>query len=326
MANTPEQKKSTSPFFWIIVFLALVLPVTELYLYLRGAEIPLIFPYTPRIGWTAHPGLISSDETKGVQELFWSNGQRASRFPQHKPCKKRVAVLGCSYTMGVGISDEQTFVWRLNKRFPDVTFDNLGVTGYSPYQCLMTLENAIQHTHYDRVLFCTFEDHLVRFLQPSPLWITDFSNDPLAIMPWVERKDGQNVYHPSTIRAWPGAKRWRSLFFFNQLAILINESLHPFPSDYDRNDIYVDTVSLLQEVCDQNHIEFTVIILENNFKGLPPLPANVETLDAIYPFADNGRAGDQYRVGKIRDHHPDHIINNYWGYRIAKWLSRECGY
>ncbi|MBQ7569064.1 hypothetical protein IJT17_09740 [bacterium] len=312
---------------WIrytVILLLLILPIMEIYLQLRENGLPKYKPFVPDLGWQNIPGTICSDEDIGILEMTWENRQRASRFPQNKKSPMRVACIGCSYTKGRGVRDEETFVWKLNQRFPQATFDNLGVTGYGPYQCMMLLEDILKKQKYDLVLYFSIDDHINRFVRPEPIWITEFSCDCLSIMPWVELgPDGSNIYHPATSWAWPGSRTWLSINFLNRIAVYLNKLLHqaPPPRGIVRINIYYNILLRMQQICQQHHTDFKVIALENNYSILPPFPSEINNFSVIYPLSPI-HLGPEYRVNNKPENHPNRIIHNYWASAIAKELAK----
>lgn len=70
---------------------------------------------------------------------MWSRGRRATA-PVERARPRRVVVLGCSYTQGWAVTDEQTYAWRLQERFPDVEVMNYGTAAYNTLQSLLALE------------------------------------------------------------------------------------------------------------------------------------------------------------------------------------------
>lgn len=69
----------------------------------------------------------------------WEDGGRATRFNYEKS-GKRVVLVGCSAMYGWGLSDSDTFAWKLQQLFPELDIRNHAVTGYSSLQALMTME------------------------------------------------------------------------------------------------------------------------------------------------------------------------------------------
>lgn len=60
--------------------------------------------------------------------------------PAAAPGAQRVAVLGCSYTFGWGVSDAESYPYLLQQAQPHRQVVNHGVPAHSLYQCLLALE------------------------------------------------------------------------------------------------------------------------------------------------------------------------------------------
>jgi hypothetical protein len=58
-----------------------------------------------------------------------------------QPGARRIVLVGCSLTQGCAISDDETYAWQLQQRFPAIEFMNYGTGGYSTYQSLLMLEH-----------------------------------------------------------------------------------------------------------------------------------------------------------------------------------------
>lgn len=57
--------------------------------------------------------------------------------------KPAISFYGCSNTFGWGLDDESTYPWLIQQDRPDYTINNYGVSGYSLYQMLLTMEQTI---------------------------------------------------------------------------------------------------------------------------------------------------------------------------------------
>ena len=132
--------------------------------------------YSPDMGWErAGPESRLSDEQPKdttVYETILADKSRASRSKNRAATKTNVLMLGCSFTYGIGVNDEDTYVWLLNERFPDVTFDNFAQDGYGTLQCLLREEKILKERHYDYVIYAAIPDHLRRNISYST-WSID---------------------------------------------------------------------------------------------------------------------------------------------------------
>lgn len=108
---------------------------------------PVMNEPDPNLGWRSKPGRYSvppyGPGGRETTVTIWPGGMRASA-PERAENKKRILVLGGSFTLGQGVSDEETFVYKLQERFPSVEFLNYGTAGYGTYQCLLLLEEYLR--------------------------------------------------------------------------------------------------------------------------------------------------------------------------------------
>jgi lysophospholipase L1-like esterase len=68
----------------------------------------------------------------------------------------RVLVMGDSFTFGLGVEDDLTFVSLMNRDNPDTTFINGGVPGYAPDQQMLWLSKAVLSTQPDSIVFIIY--------------------------------------------------------------------------------------------------------------------------------------------------------------------------
>jgi hypothetical protein len=122
------------------------------------------------LGWLPKPGVYKikpyDPREQGTTVTFWPNGARATA-PQPNSKVRRIILIGCSFTMGWAITDEDTFAWKLQSRYPDIEVVNLGCDGYGTYQSLLRLEHYFEsedargHTHL-AVIYGFMDHHPVR--------------------------------------------------------------------------------------------------------------------------------------------------------------------
>jgi hypothetical protein len=169
----------------------------------------------PVIGWTNRPGTGHPDDPGRVPMHFWSDGERVSASQPDKPAPHRVLLLGCSFTQGWGVTDEETFAWHLNEAFPDVRFEDYGVGGYGTYQALLMLERLLRESRDhppDFVVYDFMSDHPRRNVADIGwLKVLKSSRGLYNVPPHVSVEGGALVEHPAgLIRAWPleGVSSW----------------------------------------------------------------------------------------------------------------------
>lgn len=105
-----------------------------------------------RLGHVVTPGVSDIEFRAGpfvqtVRTTRLADGHRITRpladYANASP-RPQIWVFGCSFTFGVMLSDEQTFPWVAQAQLPDYEVVNFGVPGYSTFQMLLQLEDALR--------------------------------------------------------------------------------------------------------------------------------------------------------------------------------------
>lgn len=101
----------------------------------------------------------------------------------------KIAIFGCSLTWGHGLSDEETFCWKLQEAFPEYQILNVGVTGFSAYETNILLEAVVAKEKPEIAIIahhsCTDERSLGAY--PGAAWY----RGPRCIslkLPWSSRR------------------------------------------------------------------------------------------------------------------------------------------
>src|SRR5262249_40511440 len=125
-----------------------------------------------------------------------------------------VVLLGDSITMGWAVSDDETFGWKLQQRFPALDVRNHGVAGYGTYQALLLMRKLLAAGERPRVILYGFiNDHEHRNVA-AYRWLralavrspTERPTVPYALL----GRDGALVEHaPEVPPMWP-LRRWLS--------------------------------------------------------------------------------------------------------------------
>lgn len=107
---------------------------------------PVIFQPDPVLGWRHREGdyLFPAFSPRGqaVRMRFLADGSRATGAAPGAG-EGRVLLVGGSFTEGFAVSDEETFAWKLQQRFPSLRFANHGTGAYGTHQSLLLLEQLL---------------------------------------------------------------------------------------------------------------------------------------------------------------------------------------
>ena len=222
MSNT-WQKQLVLFLLWSVVFIVALGAVAEWYLSKQGYTVDRGFSskdsdmYDSYLGWRTPPGanVPRSDPAEyQVVENVWPDTARVSRPIRNKKASKHVLLVGCSHTYGLMVSDETTFAWQLNERFPDIAFDNFGVNGYGTYNSYLREKQQLYlHPHrYDLVLYSAFLEHLFRNVEWKAFGRIS-STHSYYMGPRVDYSDRGELLFFSGERRWPGDDLLVSLNF-----------------------------------------------------------------------------------------------------------------
>ena len=271
----------------------------------------------PELGWTNRPGTGHPDEPGRIPMHFWPDGERVSAPAPDKPAARRVLLLGCSFTEGFGVRDDETFAWRLNALHPDVRFENRGVAGYGTYQSLLLLERLLRESRGrppDLVVYAFIGDHTKRNVAAYK-WIRNLrdSRGLYSVPPHVSLEgDGLSSHAAGRIDRWPLERH-------SYLVTLLHDAwLRQRLSDRDQQ-MTLATNRLLERMAREVE-EAGSRLLVAQLDDLPPetlaflAERRIATVDCSEP---RYKSDPKYRVGGVG--HPSGLRHALW----AECLERE---
>jgi hypothetical protein len=119
-----------------------------------------------RLGWYNRPGAKQSFRLLGEPPhtvTILETGARATSPSRTstRDIRRDMIFVGCSFTHGWGLNDEETFAWKVQMALPDWNVHNFGVNGYGTCQAYMLLKRLFeQKKWYKPVLIYGFiSDH-----------------------------------------------------------------------------------------------------------------------------------------------------------------------
>jgi hypothetical protein len=204
----------------ILLGVSLGMAAVEIALRARGAtprrqlivhtnEPPLLEP-DAQLGWRPIPGRhVIASYSPGGPEVHMTILPDGTRTTGAGPdTRDTLLLVGCSFTQGWAVSDEETFAWRLQRRFPDLKVINSGVGGYGTYQALMVMERALAGPDPPRtVVYGLMEEHEPRNVAAVPwlLMVAALSRNGIVSVPYCGLDtSGRLVRHaPEAYPSWP---------------------------------------------------------------------------------------------------------------------------
>ncbi|MBM3845813.1 MAG: hypothetical protein FJ405_05955 [Verrucomicrobia bacterium] len=142
-----------------------------------------LFRRDPELGWVLSPGASGNHRHHDFSASYTIGplGFRHDPAIGQPPKQPFTAVLGDSFTFGLGVADNETFVHHLNNAFDQKhQFLNCGVPGYSTDQELLIAEREVIALKPERILLmvCLAND-LIDNLRPVPMQVNQAK-------PWFE--------------------------------------------------------------------------------------------------------------------------------------------
>ena len=160
------------------------------------------------------PGQEQSTEDPEVFYNIGADSMRCSRPDLWETRKFRALLVGCSFSFGVGVKDEDTYAYRFNAKGGDILLDNAAVGGFGPYRSYLRLRRYIDSHPYDMVIYAYIQDHANRGSMPKTRIEENWDNrflekghrvSTVTGMPYTELGDGfRFVDHPLRRWYWPG--------------------------------------------------------------------------------------------------------------------------
>ncbi len=282
----------------------------------------------PECMWYNHPGTHRDIENERATSHIWDNGMRASRPQLQTERPFHVLCMGCSYTYGVGINDEETYVWKLNELMPQVEFDNGAVGGYGPLRSLIRQKRYQKRKAYDLVIYAMLDSHLERGSVPKTRlelrrdkrfdhqerWLSD-----LYILPFTQLSENfRFIDHPLYTLVLPYDRYSPLLNFYKQFFITHKARALPVPDHRTQSIVMADQVNRMAQVAASYGSRFLLITLDGIIAPRPLLDDYITVWDNNYfrPLRDSDK------VGGHTHNHPLGYVHTFWAEKLANYLSQ----
>ncbi|MBQ7568032.1 SGNH/GDSL hydrolase family protein [bacterium] len=280
--------------------------------------------------WTLTPGEQKSLEDPQITEHINSDGLRRA-YPDSTPKRPyRVLCMGCSFTYGVGVRDEDTYVWRLNELCPQILFDNGGVGGYGSYRAYIRLQRLLCRHQYDLVIYAMIDDHFRRC--SIPLTRFDISEDKrfmnndkrklsnLYAMPCTDLEpDFRFADYPLRRFQFPGDGISPLSNFLNQLYTTHTVRSQHVPSESDQTIIFANHMERMAQLAAAFGSKFLLISLDGHRINEKLYPSWITVYNNRF-YRDMSVAD---LVGHQPQNHPNAAVHKYWAEKLASYLQQE---
>lgn len=236
-----------------------------------------------------------------------------------------VLMLGCSFTYGYGVNDDENFTALLQKEYPDFNFRNAGVIGYGTVQSLMQLREAVKNDSLKAVILNFSSFHLMRnglsqtYRSNLRIGYQRASVEAESLMqearfPYITFCDLEIRHQPweTMYSNWYG-REWSAIVNWQQLA------------DDRRRDAGIDEIAIAEciiremaAICEQHGIQFGVVCLDSTTETeeLRQRLATVNWLNTSFDFTSEIVTNLPY------DSHPNTEGHRYLAFQMTPFLTQ----
>ncbi len=236
----------------------------------------------------------------------------------------KVWMLGCSYTYGYGVGDEENFTALLQQQYPHINFKNAGVIGHGTVQALLLLKEMLAQDRPTLVLLNFSAYHFMRntlsqqYRSHLKIGYSRASKTvqhqmASANFPFLTSCDDalQSVAWNNIYENWPGRESWAVVH-------AVQKTYDYLLDDID-HQIAV-TACLMREIarlCDENEVAFQVVCLNHSpaTDKLKTQVSDLPWLDVGYSFSDTTMTNHPY------DDHPNAKGHRFIADRIDQYLA-----
>jgi len=212
---------------------------------------------------------------------------------QNKP---KVAFLGCSFTYGYGVNNEETFVAQLQNDFPTYSFENHGVVGYGTVQALLELPKIIKDTAVQTVILDFSSFHFMRNV------LSESYRRNLKIGYSNSNEKVDNLMAEARFPYFSACSdsicfaNWRDLhtdWYGRRWFATINwiQTLNERFTDHKQDDVGITTciIQKMANICAAANVTFALVCLDKSEKS-EELHANlteIDWMDVNFDFGDS---------------------------------------
>ena len=288
---------------------------------------PTLHDPDPVLGWWLRPGHWRygpyAPGGPPVEVTIDADRTRRTRPDAVAPedARSQVLTLGCSFTFGWAVSDDETWPWRLQALRPDLDVRNRGTAAYGTFQSLLLLERVLARG--DRpahVIYAYLPYHRERNVAQAEwlFYLAAFATHDIVAVPYCTLDGEQRLvrHPPRSYPAWPLHERSAAVAFLEWQSALFSAR----PRVAQAAEVTRRLVAEMADLCRAHGIRFSLLAL---------LVEDAD-MDTVVPFA-RARGIDVIdcarRLGPndiVRgEHHPNGVAQGAWGTCVAAALGGE---
>ena len=227
----------------------------------------------PILGWRAKKGSYIISPThqlaKKFHISFGKDGQRKTSDNDGK-VDGEILVIGGSFTLGWGVSDENTFSSKLQKKYTNFKVHNFGQGGYGSIQSLLLLEEQIPKMKSPKLVIYGFIEHHEYRNVARGQWLytlAKYSRRGAVKTPYGSvGKNNKLIIHPPIGSINLPLREVSSLVTLFEKAYMKQRTKKGFPRDSQRKKqqklVTEKAVLQMKEISNKFDADFILVILD----------------------------------------------------------------
>jgi hypothetical protein len=281
--------------------------------------------WKPRAGTWVYPGYAPPSDGSPPPEirLTFTEALRRSTGPPAGAARDAIVLVGCSFTMGHGISDEETFGWKLQQLLHRPVY-NYGVGGYGTYQAFLRLESVLAELEPPPsiVLYGFAGFHATRNAAPDA-WLEDLrsaTGEPVALPYATLEADGSLARHPP--EAFPEALSEHPLHLY-RLVGRAARRIAAAPRWWSRVDTSIAIIRAMEALSRAHGARFAVVDLNAPKAKVARRYAEFVAESGIPWVSCEVPEDPEHQVAG--DGHPNALANTKYAHCVAAFLDALVG-
>ncbi|MEL6255440.1 MAG: hypothetical protein AAFR87_25765, partial [Bacteroidota bacterium] len=137
-------------------------PYRQVNFLIKSSPSHCLIPH-PYLGFALNPGSfeVQINQAKPYQVRHGSDSLRITHPSPLPDSLPEIFLLGCSYTYGMGVNDEDSFPYLLQEAFPTYRVKNFGVPGFGSVQSYLQLKAELKKGNRPKIVILNLvEFHL----------------------------------------------------------------------------------------------------------------------------------------------------------------------
>jgi len=288
-------------------------------------RIPVLNDFDDTLGWQPKPGAYVippfTAKAQPTHVTVQADRSRATGSPGDR--KRKLLLVGCSFTFGWGVNDDETFAWKLSEKLSDYDVSNHGVGGYGTYQSLLELERLLDDRPLpDKVLYGYMQGHEFRNVA-HPLWtfgLTKYARQRMVEVPFctLDAEGHLQRQAPERYPEWPLQGQLALVNFLQEIYVR-----QKIPARTEQAQRVTDLLILeMAERCRQRSVQFAMVLLDADDAARAHYTQllgehDIEVIDCARPLTPDRKVPG--------DGHPNPRLHAEWAECIATALRSGAG-